>query len=340
MPPTECGMRNAECGVAPTVVVYTPPTAPEFFVQAPVSVVRCPTLSPVAKTTYDVLLSYRDPTGTAYPGQARLAAEVGVSEPTVRRALARLAAVGLVEPTRRGQGHTNAYRVHRSALRTASSDARPERKKFTFQNEKPMRSRTNILFVELDPRELDPQEQNSPPPTPTNSVGVGGGGEPSPEQVQQTAADAALIVKATGMAPDEACATAEVAAASGHGPGYVAELVAHVTSAPSVQNPAGCLRALVLTGRRRPARGAGNVPPRAQRPALHPEHYTAGGKYGHLFHRAASSEQRAVSADVPTGQPPTSNPQPPTPRGPSAFAIAADPSLAGRGSDAWPRGQP
>src|SRR3982751_6788110 len=100
---------------------YAPPAQPEFFVQAPLSVVRCRTLPPTAKTTYDVLLSYRDPSDLAYPGQARLAAEVGVSEPTLRRALRLLEAAGLIEPTRRGQGHTNAYRVYRSALRAASS---------------------------------------------------------------------------------------------------------------------------------------------------------------------------------------------------------------------------
>ncbi len=291
---------------SPRASGYTPPAQPEFFVQAPLSVVRCPTLSPVAKTTYDVLLSYRDRHGLAYPGQARLAAEVGVSEPTLRRALARLAAEGLVEPTRRGQGHTNAYRVHRSELRAGSSEARPERKKRALQNENFVRSRTNKTFVELDQPERDPQEQDQPPPAPSGQGGEGGGGI-SFEQVQQIEADAALIEKATGMNTGEAAETAALAAASGHGPGYVAELVAHIAASPSVQNPAGCLRALVQHGKRRPARGAGGVPPRSQRAALHPEHYRPGGKYGHLF-QAASSEQRAASNDV---TPQTANRQPP-----------------------------
>src|SRR3954465_5856503 len=98
MPQRSQTMPSSSCASG-----YTPPAQPEFFVQAPLSVVRCPTLSPVAKTTYDVLLSYRDPSDLAYPGQARLAAEVGVSEPTVRRALRLLEVAGLVEPIRRGQ---------------------------------------------------------------------------------------------------------------------------------------------------------------------------------------------------------------------------------------------
>ncbi len=299
-------MPSLSCAAA-----YTPPAQPEFFIQAPLSVVRCPTLSPVAKTTYDVLLSYRDPSDLAYPGQARLAAEVGVSEPTLRRALRLLETAGLVEPIRRGQGYTNLYRVHRSALRPANSDARPERKKRAVQNENPVRSRANKMLVKLDRREKDREEQDQPPPAPSWEGGEGGGGVIS-ELDQQIEADAALIAKATGMNTGEAQETAALAAASGHGPGYVAELVAHIAASPSVQNPAGCLRALVQHGKRRPARGAGGVPPRSQRAALHPEHYRPGGKYGHLF-QAASSEQRAASNDV-TPQP--SHLPPPTPAGP------------------------
>jgi hypothetical protein len=126
-------------------------------------------------------------------------------------------------------------------------------------------------------------------------------------------ADAALIARSTGMAPDDAQATAQRAAAVGYGPGYVAELVAHIEASPTVQNPAGCLRALVQAGRRRPARGAGGVPPRSQRTTLHPEHYAPGGKYAHLFQPATGHQE---------GHAPR--------RGPSAYEIAAQPALAGR----------
>ncbi len=308
---------------------YTPPALPDFFVQTPVHVVRCRSLPPVAKTTYDVLLSYRNAAGLAYPGQARLAAEVGVSEPTVRRALRLLAAVGLVEPQRRGQGLTNTYRVHRSPLRTA------ERKERSLQNERRVRSTANKTCGESDRRVKDPEQRNQPP--------VGKGGD---EITKQINVDAALISQETGMDADEALRVAQEAAAQGQPPGYVAELVAHVTSSPRVQNPAGCLRALVQRSQRRPSRGAGGVPPRAQRAALHPEHYGPGGKYAHLFHRpAGATSGRRTDLPPPHPQLPSADlPGVTGPgqrgRGPSAFEVAANPALAGRDAAAWPRGQP
>lgn len=316
---------------------YLPPAQPEFFVQSPVSVVRCRTLPPVAKTTYEVLLSYRDKEHLARPGQTRLAAEVGVSEPTLRRALRLLATVGLIEPIRRGQGLTNCYRVHRSPLRTA------ERKECSVQNTQIARSRPNKTLGESDRIEQESDQRDQPPPN--TLVGQGGGADTA-DLAQQIAADATLIRQATGMDAAEAQVVAHQAASQGQPPGYVAELVAHVTSSPNVQNPAGCLRALVQRGKRRPPRGAGGVPPRAQRAILHPEHYSTGGKYAHLFHRAPAVDVKwntalsipDASSSIPNSPLPPCNAQ--RIRGPSAFEVAANPSLAGRGAEAWPRGQP
>ncbi len=315
---------------SPRAFGYTPPAQPDFFVQTPVSVVRCRDLTPIQKTTYDVLRSYADAAGTAYLGQVRLAAEVGCGERSVRAAVQALALAGLLTVRRRGQGLTNLYYLTPIPLRRPQMTA--ERHGVPVQSGTRRRPKPVPCAAESDRRESESDQQDPPPPTPTRE-GEGGGGEQSLEQAHQIDADAALIVKATGMAPDEAQATAEVAAASGHGPGYVAELVAHIESTrASVHNPAGCLRALVQQGKRRPPRGAGGVPPRSQRAALHPEYYAPGGKYAHLFQRAQPL--------TPNPQPPTSDLRPPTPRGPSAFEIAANPALAGRQDGAWPRGQP
>jgi len=305
--------------------VYTSPAHPDFFVQAPVSIVRCRSLTPVQKTTYEVLLSYADADGCARPGQLRLAAEVGCSERTIRAAVQALVAAGLVAVRRRGQGWTNVYQLTRIPLRTARRTA--DRHPLPVQSGKLYRAKPAPVAVESDPEEQDPVKRDQSPPA-SVSEDMDGGERAPVLLAAQIDADAALIVKATGMALDEAQATAGTAAASGHGPGYVAELIAHVTSSPSVQNPAGCLRALVQEGKRRPPRWAGGVPPRAQRAVLHPEHYSPGGKYAHLFHRAGL-------ASSPTSPPPL-----PDYRGPSAFEVAANPSLAGRVAEAWPRGQP
>lgn len=306
---------------SPRAAAYTPPAHPDFFVQAPISVIRARNLTPVEKTTYAVLRSYADSEGNAYLGQVRLAAEVGVSERTVRTVVQTLVAVGLITRRQRGQGRTNIYHLLPIPLRPARHPA--DRHPLPLKTSKPRRAKPAPVAAELDREERDPADQDQPPPPLAPQIIEAGG-----ENTTQIEVDTVLITQATGMAPDEARTTAQLAASGGHDPGYIAELVAHVTTSPAVHNPAGCLRALVQRGTRRPARGAGGVPPRPQRPALHPEHYGPGGKYAHLFHREEAAPPSA------------SPPPPPLRRGPSAFEIAADPALAGRGVGAWPRGQP
>jgi DNA-binding transcriptional ArsR family regulator len=300
-----------------------------------VSVVRCRTLTPTEKTTYEVLLSYADAHGMAHPGQARLAAEVGVSAPTVRAALRALAAAGLITPRRRGQGLTNAYHVLRVPLRGPTA----ERKGRAFQNERPRRSKAQIAYAESDRTEQESGKLDQPP-SPLVEEQIMAGGEILPEWAERVAADATLIYQAVGMDPADAAQVAQDAAAQHQPPDYIAELVAHVTSAPGVHNPAGCLRALVRQGKRRPPRGQGGVPPRHARPALCPDHYRPGGKYAHLFHAASVRREAGPVPPEPAPHPPVAHAPALPPRGPSAFAIQADPLLAGRGRAAWPRGQP
>jgi hypothetical protein len=142
------------------------------------------------------------------------------------------------------------------------------------------------------------------------------------------------------MDPADARLVAQEAAAQHQPLGYIAELVTHITSSAGVHNPAGCLRALVREGKRRPARGQGGVPPRASRARLHPEHYQPGGKHGHLFHQAQTASAATGTAPADVDSVSRALFAPPMTRGPSAFAIQSDPRLAGRGREAWPRGQP
>jgi DNA-binding transcriptional ArsR family regulator len=316
---------------------YDAPATPDFFVQAPTSLVRCRTLTPVQKTIYEVLLSYANAEGGADLGQARLAAEVGVSERTLRSHLPVLVGAGLVSVRRRGQGRTNAYQVRRVRLRGPGAGG-AEGPHLPVWSGTPRRARAARSAAELESEERDRIERESPPPGP--SAGEGEGGGEAGRRRGQIAADAALIREATGMDAADAARVAEDAAAQGQGPGYIAELVEHVTQAPSVQNPAGCLRALVREGKRRPRRGEGGVPPRRARPALAPEHYRAGGKYGHLFSPAAPAAEGASGAGEGAAPAAMAAPGGGAPRGPSAFTIQADPRLAGRGPAAWPRGQP
>ena len=95
------------------------------FTQIPNLVLRRSDLQPGAKLTYMVLLSYAWQQDHAYPGQDRLAADMGVSERSVITYLKQLQETGLVTIRRRGLGLTNVYVLHRLTARSEKS-ALPE----------------------------------------------------------------------------------------------------------------------------------------------------------------------------------------------------------------------
>lgn len=83
------------------------------FTQIPNLVLRRSDLQPGAKLTYMVLLSYAWQKDHAYPGQDRLAIDMGVSERSVITYLKQLQESGLITIRRRGLGLTNVYVLHR-----------------------------------------------------------------------------------------------------------------------------------------------------------------------------------------------------------------------------------
>lgn len=68
-------------------------------------------LSAYAQLALVHLLSYAWQDDECWPGQTALAERMGLSKPTVIKALAELEAAGLVESRRRGHGQTNVYRL-------------------------------------------------------------------------------------------------------------------------------------------------------------------------------------------------------------------------------------
>jgi len=68
-----------------------------------------------AKLVYAMLLKYARELHECFPGQQRLAADMGSAERSVRRWLRQLEAVGLIDTKRRGQGKPNLYTVHLKA---------------------------------------------------------------------------------------------------------------------------------------------------------------------------------------------------------------------------------
>ncbi len=103
-------------------VIIEDETLAAGFTQIPNGILRRADLQPGAKLTYMVLLSYAWQKDHAYPGQDRLAADMGVSERSVITYLKQLQERGLVTVRRRGLGLTNVYVLHRISRGANISD--------------------------------------------------------------------------------------------------------------------------------------------------------------------------------------------------------------------------
>jgi hypothetical protein len=88
------------------------PIARFGFTQLPNFILRNADLSIGAKTTYALFLSYAWNNALCFPGQDRLAKDIGMSIGSVNAFIKELEASGLIEITRRGQGKTNLYTIN------------------------------------------------------------------------------------------------------------------------------------------------------------------------------------------------------------------------------------
>ena len=81
------------------------------FTQVPNHILESDKISPGAKLTYAMLLKYAWYDDGCYPGQAKLADDMGAGERSIRTYLKELEAAGLLDITQRGLGKTNLYRL-------------------------------------------------------------------------------------------------------------------------------------------------------------------------------------------------------------------------------------
>src|SRR5579859_6807822 len=79
------------------------------FTQVPNFLLKSNRLSAGDKLAFAMLLSYAWQNDYCFPGQKRLADDMGLHETNVRKHLKSLEANGLLSITRRGQGKTNIY---------------------------------------------------------------------------------------------------------------------------------------------------------------------------------------------------------------------------------------
>jgi hypothetical protein len=88
------------------------PVARGGFAQVPNFILKDPDLSVGAKVVYAMFLSYAWHNDSCFPGQDRLAVDMGLTRVRVTQLIAELQKGGLVTIKRRGQGNTNFYTIH------------------------------------------------------------------------------------------------------------------------------------------------------------------------------------------------------------------------------------
>jgi hypothetical protein len=88
------------------------PLVQQGFVQIPSFILRLENLSAGAKVIYSMFLDYAWHNDYCFPGQERLANDIGMSRSRVSEFVSELQQAGLVTIKRRGQGKTNIYKVH------------------------------------------------------------------------------------------------------------------------------------------------------------------------------------------------------------------------------------
>jgi hypothetical protein len=81
------------------------------FTQVPNFILTNGELSLGAKVTYSMFLHYAWHNNSCFPGQDRLAGDMGMSQSRVSEFIKELEEADLIEITRRGQGKTNLYKI-------------------------------------------------------------------------------------------------------------------------------------------------------------------------------------------------------------------------------------
>ena len=92
-------------------IVGADPITQHGFTQVPNVILTNNDLSVGAKLTYAMLLHYAWQNNSCFPGQERLAKDMGSGKRSIIRFMAELERVGFVAVRRRGLGQTNLYQL-------------------------------------------------------------------------------------------------------------------------------------------------------------------------------------------------------------------------------------
>jgi hypothetical protein len=88
------------------------PVSAGGFTQLPNFILKDPKLSAGAKVVYAIFISYGWHNDFCFPGQDRLAKDMGMTRPRVTQLVGELEQAKLITIERRGQGKTNIYTIH------------------------------------------------------------------------------------------------------------------------------------------------------------------------------------------------------------------------------------
>ena len=106
------------------------PVSAGGFTQVPNCLLQAPHLSLNAKIVYAQLLHYAWTNNYCYPGQVRMAEDLGTNKSTLNRTIQELQKQGWLEIERRGQGKTNIYTLKYVVNTARVVDKRPRLKLF------------------------------------------------------------------------------------------------------------------------------------------------------------------------------------------------------------------
>ena len=97
----------------------------QSYTQVPNFLLRMKDITSGDKMTFAMILSYAWQNDSCFPGQAKLAEDMGVDERTVRRHIQALQSAGLLVIQQRGQGKTNIYELNLTVLKGKVRRVRP-----------------------------------------------------------------------------------------------------------------------------------------------------------------------------------------------------------------------
>jgi len=106
-------------------IVGADPITRHGFTQVPNFILTKKDLSVGAKLAYAMLLKYAWADDACFPGQLRLADDMGAGERSVRTYLKELEAANILEIKQRGLGKTNLYRLHLTINKSSGRRHRP-----------------------------------------------------------------------------------------------------------------------------------------------------------------------------------------------------------------------